>query len=472
VLKKALAFLGIDTGEEGLFPVRLRRRFAGIICLAVVALFLGGGGFMWISTKSWFCNTCHIMEPYVKSWQESTHGQKGVECIQCHFPPGFQNAVKSKFQAASMLVSYLTGTYATRARAEVQDASCMRGGCHEQRLLEGKADFKGVHFDHKPHLTELRRGKRLRCQTCHSQIVQGLHITVTESVCFTCHFKDLKHGRVEEPVAGCTGCHDVPEQPVTLANDGEYVHADYPKVACYKCHFDSVQGDGRVPKQVCVDCHSEPDHLARYEDHEFMHENHVTRHKVECFHCHSEIRHGADPEPEPNGGLCSRCHTGDHGPTAQLYQGKGARGVEDIPSSMWAAKVQCIACHKILDGGQDGSDGKMVMHTYEAGESSCIDCHGDLVEGMLADWKSEGNESIQEAEAELKKAEEAAEAIQSEAHKKRAAQLLEDARHNLRLVRNGRPVHNLDYALEVLETITDAAETITGLTKGQEPQEK
>jgi hypothetical protein len=360
-----------------------------------------------------------------------------------------------------MLVSYLTGTYSTKARAEVQDASCMRPGCHEERVLEGRADFNGVHFDHKPHLTKLRREKRLRCQTCHSQIVQGSHITVTTSVCFTCHFKDLKHGRVEEPVGGCTGCHDVPSKPVALANGDEYDHADYPadKVDCYKCHFDTVQGDGSVPKQVCIGCHSEPEHLAKYDDHEFMHQNHVTDHKVECFHCHTEIRHGRDPEPDPEKSLCGRCHTDKHDYTAQLYRGTGARGVEDRPSGMWAVKVQCIACHQILGGtGGHGDKG-----TYEAGERSCIECHGEDVEGMLAEWKTEAVDMLKQAEADFAQAEKAAAALKTPQDRQAAAKLLADARHNLDLVRFGHGVHNLEYAEAVLDAVREHAKQVVKL---------
>ena len=465
MLRRWFAFVGIDLGEKGFFPMRLRRRFGGFVALGLLLMAVGSGTFFWQSSKSWFCNSCHIMRPYVESWKESTHGQEGVECIQCHFPLGFKNAVAAKFQAASMAVAFITGTYDTAPFAEVQDASCMRPGCHEKRLLEGEVDFDGVSFNHKTHLGELRRGKKLRCQTCHSQIVQGSHITVTKSVCFTCHFKDLKHGRVEEPVAGCTGCHKVPDKPVKTARGGEYNHADYPadKVACYKCHFDTVQGDGHVPKQVCLGCHKNPDHLARFDDHEFMHKNHVTDHKVECFHCHDEIRHGRDPEPEKADPMCNRCHERKHDLTGQLYSGKGARGVDGTPSIMWKTRVQCIGCHQTLGG----IPGHAPHATYEANEKSCVACHGEDGKGMLADWKTEIAEALKEATAVFAKAETAAKSIAAEDAKAKAAKLLDDARYNLDFVRYAKGVHNMEYALSILEAVGANAEKVVELSEAK-----
>ncbi|MHC4404218.1 MAG: hypothetical protein ACYTG0_31575, partial [Planctomycetota bacterium] len=105
------------------------------------------------------------------SWQESSH--KDVSCVKCHFPPGLGEKVRGKMLGLVQLAKYVTSSEGPRPAAEVPDASCLRSGCHETRLLSGRVEFHGVSFDHRPHLQTLRRGKKLRCTSCHSQIVQG-----------------------------------------------------------------------------------------------------------------------------------------------------------------------------------------------------------------------------------------------------------------------------------------------------------
>ena len=65
--------------------------------------------------------------------------------------------------------------------------------------------FKNVLFSHPSHIEQMRRQKQLRCTTCHSQIVQGAHMTVTDVECFICHF--YKSRRPSPSQAGCTTCH-------------------------------------------------------------------------------------------------------------------------------------------------------------------------------------------------------------------------------------------------------------------------
>src|SRR3990172_2372714 len=152
-------------------------------CLLLLLVMVGIAG--WYTSRSEFCNSCHIMEPYYQSWQKSAH--KDVACIDCHFPPGFGGKVRGKMLGLVQLAKYVTKSEGPRPAAEIPDESCLRSGCHEKRLLAGRGNFRGMAFDHTPHLEETRRAKRLRCTSCHSQIVQGEHMRVTTTTCFLCH---------------------------------------------------------------------------------------------------------------------------------------------------------------------------------------------------------------------------------------------------------------------------------------------
>ncbi|MEI8196829.1 MAG: NapC/NirT family cytochrome c, partial [Phycisphaerae bacterium] len=221
----------------------------GMVLAILLLGMVGMAGFAEYSMQPAFCNSCHIMEPYYQAWHQSTH--KNVPCVDCHFLPGFQNTMYGKFQASSQAVKYVTGTYGSKPHAEIHDESCLRSGCHEKRLLEGKVNWTipiqgdnpsktvTIHFDHTPHLQQERRGKQLRCVSCHSQIVQGRHIVVTTDTCFLCHFKGLKHGRDDQTVGTCKGCHEAPKGEIRLAT-GTYNHAEYLArgVLCENCHAD------------------------------------------------------------------------------------------------------------------------------------------------------------------------------------------------------------------------------------------
>ncbi|MFZ1059199.1 MAG: cytochrome c3 family protein [Candidatus Rokuibacteriota bacterium] len=279
-------------------PKRRWWRRRGLLVPLGIALVVGGAALvgLWeMSTSPLLCNSCHIMKPYVEAWKTSKHNN--VTCVQCHYPPGFRDTIWVKYQALAQVVKWATQTYSSKPFAEVEDASCLRSGCHARRLLDSKAVFKrGIIFDHRPHLEEVRRGRQLRCTSCHSQIVVGTHIEVTESTCFLCHFKGMKSGRELTPIAGCTGCHQPPKGDI-LVGSIRFNHADVMRrgVACQKCHLNVVQGEGEAPRERCFTCHNQPEKLQRYPDTPFIHDFHVAGHNIECARCHTEIRHRLPP---------------------------------------------------------------------------------------------------------------------------------------------------------------------------------
>jgi len=78
--------------------------------------------------------------------------------------PNKNDVIKGKFRDLNQLVKHWTKAYQrSKPWAETSDLSCLRAGCPETRLLQGRVLFEKVNFDHQPHLEEMRRGKRLRC---------------------------------------------------------------------------------------------------------------------------------------------------------------------------------------------------------------------------------------------------------------------------------------------------------------------
>jgi len=116
-------------------PKRKRSKLAmfGLVLLIFLACSaLIGGGAEYYTARPVFCGSCHIMDPYYDSWTQDKHGAKfDVWCVECHYAPGEQHTLMAKFKGLSQLASYFSGRAgASRPRAHVADASCLRSGCH------------------------------------------------------------------------------------------------------------------------------------------------------------------------------------------------------------------------------------------------------------------------------------------------------------------------------------------------------
>lgn len=414
--------------------LRVAALAAGLVAaLALVVL----AGAMEVSSTPEFCGSCHVMKPYYESWKSSTHNR--VACVDCHIPPGITAELRKKYEAVSMVVRYFTGTYGTNPWAEIDDAACLR--CHERRLIEGREMFSDVHFDHRPHLTEMRRGKKLRCTSCHSQLVQGSHITVTASTCILCHFKDVPAG---QGTARCTVCHEVPRALVSRGGL-QFDHAEVVRfdMQCSWCHAHAAEGEGRVPRERCLTCHNDPARLIALDDADRLHRAHVTEHKVDCLNCHLEIQHAALPALETAGGECASCHGGGHSAQREVYAGIGGRGVEPLPSPMFLAGVRCDGCHFIAGHDRRGTG------VQKASEVSCMSCHGPSYRRVYQSWQRGLAERVRGVRSALAD-------LPPRAGRQDSA-ALRDARANLSLVERANGVHNVDYSLALLDRAFDLA---------------
>lgn len=404
-----------------------------------------------LTSKPQFCSTCHNMRPYIEGWRTSTHAD--VTCTDCHFPPGFKSKIKGKITAASMVVNYMTGIYKkSKPWAEIEDESCLRSGCHVERLLDGPVLFQdNVKFDHKPHLTELRREKKLRCTSCHSQIVQGEHISVTETTCFLCHFKNQTP---ESPVDDCTWCH---ASPVPTENDPDvsYDHTfvNESKIECKKCHGVMQVGDGAVLPERCSSCHAEVEKLDKYDDVQFIHQNHVTDHKVECIQCHSLIQHKSVSRSQEIMPDCETCHQNTHYPQLGLFSGIGGKNIPHLPNPMFTSGLNCQGCHIV----HTVKNGHIELgETLTSSSEACDQCHGKGYNRLLGKWQDLMDEKLENVSEIVQEVRVALEMSRDFPDYQKLRGRFVEATYNFDLVKNGNIIHNIIYSDQLLESSHNA----------------
>lgn len=448
-----LPFTLIKIGFKRFFSLGIRQIFmlllAAVILTVVTAIL-----FVKATSQPAFCKSCHIMEPYFASWESSSH--KNVDCITCHIPPGFKGTLEGKFVAASMLVNYATGVYKrSKPWAEIEDQNCTTSDCHESRLLVGPIVWKkGIKFNHESHLSHAVRDKQLRCTSCHAQIVQGAHITVTESTCFLCHFKETNN---QQPVTttsssesnsvfqggrtvSCTQCHSAPvkkaNQPDPIFDHTEWLEK---KVDCQLCHGPMKVGNGEVPHERCNICHASRDHIDRINEIDFMHKKHVSERKVDCQHCHTIIQHLTLSKSQTPIVDCNQCHADLHTAAELLFRGTGGAQVPDQPDIMWRAGLHCASCHSNTLHQAHSLAKKME-------KANCTPCHEKTYEKLSYQWRVAFQSKIQKVEEELRFA-------------KRMQNLpkenLEVASINLKLVKEGGGWHNPKYADALLRKASE-----------------
>lgn len=408
------------------------------------------GGFMIVfligtieyTSHSHFCASCHYMKPFYRSWETSSHSH--VECNTCHYPPGLRSKLRAKVEGILQVGRYWTKLYLkSKPRAEIPDKACLREGCHEKRLLEGLVKYKKIVFDHKIHFTDLKRGKRLRCTSCHSQIVQGEHITVTESTCFICHFKESEH---YPRISDCYHCHhkeDLISEKTSRFNHSSVFDEGF---ECDKCHSNTIIGDGIVPRENCYKCHWKIDRLNKYDDTDLMHSTHIFSHKIECNQCHLDIQHKIVKDIEAISD-CKTCHIDYHQAQKILFLGEGGKGISHpMPNIMLEKGLSCKGCHIF----HEETGGKVIKsETFISKAEACESCHGKGFARIMKEWKISTEKKLSEIRIIYNKASDELKRTKN-VQKEKARKLLEEAIFNIDIVERGKSVHNVEYSHELL----------------------
>jgi hypothetical protein len=186
-----------------------------------------------------------------------------------------------------------------------------------------------------------------------------------------------------------------------------------------------------------------------FNDIKFSHETHVTGKSLKCSDCHA---------PRENHGKtfmknCAKCHHGKeikkvkcddcHASIKKLIQGKGGIGVQERPSNKLDV-VECIDCHRgVLAKKKD---------TFDAIKKRCIECHDQSYGEVAVRWKTTSEDLLKKLKPKMAKVKEEINRIElSGGHTFVFRKLYGEAEFNTNLAKNGKGVHNLEYAEELLE---------------------
>jgi nitrate/TMAO reductase-like tetraheme cytochrome c subunit len=379
-----------------------------------------------VTSRSSFCNSCHIMGTYYASWQAGSHS--GVECVQCHIPPGTMNYAHAKLNGLGQVVDDLLHRTSGKPSADVLDASCTRAGCHNMEAVRKKVRHEGKYFfDHGKHLDLSYQSIEIHCTTCHSHIEGKNHFEVNTNACVTCHLaypakappaqvtlvgnveaavaantavtaptaSKLAHGGAPAaekfPAVRCDACHSAPDKPIEYQGL-KVLHSEYLSygASCESCHRGVTAPVRKIKDEECFSCHDFG--LERLGSVGETHKIHSSGKKVECFSCHGVIEHGPSAQSMRLDQIdCQSCHTGQHAIQQGTYKSKRLPAAhpsttQPAVTPMFMAHVACNACHvspKPIKGKAENG-ARVAVATAEA----CGSCHkAGLGEQMIPLWQ-------------------------------------------------------------------------------------
>jgi len=184
------------------------RKIWVIVGVVLVIVIVAAGAALWnYHEQPQFCAICHIMQPYLESWESSdflahAHARENITCLECHEPTIGQQVQEG--------IKFVTKDYETPLEPRRFDKEwCFR--CHEHgsyaELIERTKDYTVDGEKINPHAYKVdpeaanphRSGKddELDCYNCHKihgespgiNICYGCHHTGTFDACSSsgCH---------------------------------------------------------------------------------------------------------------------------------------------------------------------------------------------------------------------------------------------------------------------------------------------
>jgi nitrate/TMAO reductase-like tetraheme cytochrome c subunit len=296
-----------------------------VVLGVVVVGGVGAAGLWTYHEQPQFCATCHIMEPYLESWQASDYGAyahavQDVTCLDCHVP--------TVQQQVDELAVYLQGDFTVPVeQRDFGDDFCF--DCHlpNEHTSEGDVVQLTAGLEVNPHDSHLVG--ELDCETCHrmhgpsQDYCAQCHEPVATGAGWTGEVTRTAEVEVWAADMDCSACHVMDPYFDSLQDSNllAYAHAQQ-GLSCLDCHADqeavkqsheeAIPGEPlaelKVNMEFCFDCHVDNEHTS-YEQivklttdlvSEVGANPHVSHSMLQCSACHKNHRESVD--------FCAQCH--------------------------------------------------------------------------------------------------------------------------------------------------------------------
>ncbi len=377
------------------------------LCLSIllVAMAMSVGGAEYYTARPDFCGSCHIMDPYYKSWSKDEHGAKlGIWCVECHYAPGEHHTFMAKFRGLSQAASYFSGRAGgSRPRARVNDASCMLSKCHgdnehlnktlligerrmEKRIIAGVETevqrTPTVHFVHAKHLDVQARMKendetidgiaaRLKShlpidafhrveeasrsvkpavdrETEMKSLLDSLHAgDFAKDAIDLLHAEHIRLRLKQLSGLNCAACHSY--NPTTSQ------HFSVDRETCFVCHFTNQEFNRETG--TCLRCHEPPArkiavHSAPPGEAQtvaaaatLMDHQDIVKRGIDCASCHFDVIQGTSQVTKR---ACASCHDQERF-TANFDQRDTVVVEEYHRVHVAAQRARCPDCHQTIE---------------------------------------------------------------------------------------------------------------------------
>lgn len=303
-------------------PLHARGRPAWLIAAAVVAVLCVAAVVLYVpvyaTSASGYCGSCHEMRDASASWRRSAHA--GVQCVECHVPPGRSAALAwHARETRNIWASYLNMEPDSAQEARPSNENCIK--CHPLKGLMGIPGL--LRMPHARHVNQ----NNLKCIDCHdhtSHAKPGESSKVSMSPCTMCH------EQTSDPTR-CAFCHYTTPEGKKHPSDfitahGRLAVAD--EEDCLRCHHDKAA--------FCDSCHAKPPPGHYSGDWRYSHGKHAVKDRALCLGCHSFEE------------LCKQCHEVSHPDDwAASHASVAAKGT-----------ASCMVCHPpLMCGDCHGKEG-------------------------------------------------------------------------------------------------------------------